>query len=45
VVRLRGIVRQGLIHDRRRGRLPLDEPETEEIVRNRGKTRGNLKKR
>jgi hypothetical protein len=45
VVRLRGIVRQGLIHDWRRGQVPLNEPETEEIVRDRGKIRGDLKKR
>jgi hypothetical protein len=36
VVRLRGIVRQGLIRGRRRGRVPLNDPETEGIVKNRG---------
>jgi hypothetical protein len=37
VVRLLGVVRQRLIHGRRRGRVPVDEPEIEKIVRNRGK--------
>jgi hypothetical protein len=37
VVRLRGVVRQRLIHGRRGGRVPVDEPETEKIVRNREK--------
>jgi hypothetical protein len=35
VVRLRGVVWQGLVRGRRRGRIPLDEPEeTKGIVRN-----------
>jgi hypothetical protein len=38
VVRLRRVVRQGLI-GRRRGRVPLNEPETERIIRNRGKSK------
>jgi hypothetical protein len=37
VVRLRGVVRQRLIRGRRGGRVPVDEPQTEKIVRNRGK--------
>jgi hypothetical protein len=37
MVRLRGVVRQGLIHGRRGSRISVDEPETEEIVRNREK--------
>jgi hypothetical protein len=37
VVRFRGVVRQGLI-GRRRGRVPLNKPETERIVRNKGKS-------
>jgi hypothetical protein len=37
VVRLRGVVRQRLI-GRRRGWVPLDKPETERIVRNKGKS-------
>jgi hypothetical protein len=37
VVRLRGVVRQRLIHDRRGGRIPVDEPETKEVVRKQGK--------
>jgi hypothetical protein len=38
VVRLRGVVRQRLI-GRRRGRVPLNESETERIIRNRGKSK------
>jgi hypothetical protein len=38
VVRLRGVVRQRLI-GRRTGRVPLNKPETERIVRNKGKSR------
>jgi hypothetical protein len=42
VVRLRGVVRQGWIRGRRRGRIPLDEPEkTKGIVRNRKKSGKN----
>jgi hypothetical protein len=37
VVRLRGIVRQRLI-GRRRRRVPLNKPETNRIVRNKGKS-------
>jgi hypothetical protein len=37
VVRLRGVVRQRLI-GRRRGRVPLNKPETERIFRNKGKS-------
>jgi hypothetical protein len=44
VVRLRGVVRQGWIRDRRRGRIPLDEPETKGIVRNRRKSGKNRKR-
>jgi hypothetical protein len=39
VVRLRGVVRQGRIRGWRGGRIPLDEPETKRIVRNRKKSR------
>jgi hypothetical protein len=39
VVRLRGVVWQGWIRGRRRGRIPLDEPKkTKGIVRNRKKS-------
>jgi hypothetical protein len=41
--RLRGVTRQGRVHGRRRGRVPLNEPETERIVRNRGKSKTNHK--
>jgi hypothetical protein len=41
VVRLRGVGRQSLIHGRRGGWVPLDEPETKKIVRNRGESRKN----
>jgi hypothetical protein len=45
VVRLRGVVRQGWVRGRRRGRIPLDEPEkTKGIVRNRKKSRENRKR-
>jgi hypothetical protein len=44
VVRLRGVVRQGWIRGRRRDRIPLDEPETKRIVRNRKKSRENSKR-
>jgi hypothetical protein len=37
VVRLQGVVRQRLIHGWRGGRVPVDESETEKIVRNKGK--------
>jgi hypothetical protein len=37
VVRLRGVIRKKLIHGRRWGRVLVDEPEAEKIVRNRGK--------
>jgi hypothetical protein len=43
VVRLRGVVRQGRIRGRRRGWIPLDEPETKKVVRNRKKSRWNHK--
>jgi hypothetical protein len=42
VVRLRGVVRQGLA-GRRGGRVPLNKPETEVIVRNKGESRTNRK--
>jgi hypothetical protein len=45
VVRLQGVVRQRLIHGRCGGQVPVDEPETEKIVRNREKFRRNHKKR
>jgi hypothetical protein len=42
VVRLRGVVWQGWIRGRCRGRIPLDEPEkTKGIVRNRKKSGKN----
>jgi hypothetical protein len=45
VVRLRGVVWQGWIRGRRRGRIPLDEPEkTKGIVRNRKKSGKNRKR-
>jgi hypothetical protein len=44
VVQLRGVVWQGWIRGRRRGRIPLDEPETEGIVRNRKKSGKNRKR-
>jgi hypothetical protein len=44
VVRLRGVVRQGWIRGRCRGRIPLDEPETKGIVRNREKSGKNPKR-
>jgi hypothetical protein len=45
VVRLRGVVWQGWICGRRRGRIPLDEPEkTKGIVRNRKKSGENRKR-
>jgi hypothetical protein len=44
VVRLRGVVRLGWIRGRRRGRIPLDEPETKRIVRNRKNSRKNRKR-
>jgi hypothetical protein len=45
VVRLRGVVRQGWIRGRRRGRIPLDKPEkTKGIMRNRKKSGKNRKK-
>jgi hypothetical protein len=44
VVRLRGVVWQGWIRGRRRGRIPLDEPETKRIVRNRKKSGKNRKR-
>jgi hypothetical protein len=44
VVRLRGVVRQGWIRGRRRGRIPLDEPETKRIIRNRKKSGKNRKR-
>jgi hypothetical protein len=43
VVRLRGVVQQGWIRGRRRGRIPLDEPETKRIVKNRKKSGKNRK--
>jgi hypothetical protein len=43
VVRLRGVVRQRLI-GRRRGRVPLNKPEIEGIVRNKGKSKTSVKK-
>jgi hypothetical protein len=43
VVRLRGVVRQGWIRGRHRGRIPLDEPKTKRIVRNRRKSGRNHK--
>jgi hypothetical protein len=40
VVRLRGVIWQGWIRGRRRGRIPLDEPEdTKRVIRNRKKSR------
>jgi hypothetical protein len=45
VVRLRGVVRQGWVRGRRRGWIPLDEPEkTKGIVRNRKKSTENRKR-
>jgi hypothetical protein len=45
VVRLRGVVRQGWIRGRRRGRIPLDETKkTKGIVRNRKKSGKNRKR-
>jgi hypothetical protein len=44
VVRLRGVVRQGWISGRRRGQIPLDEPETKRIIRNRKKSGNNCKR-
>jgi hypothetical protein len=44
VVRLRGVVWQGWIRGRCRGRIPLDDPETKRIVRN-GKKSGKNRKR
>jgi hypothetical protein len=44
VVRLRGVVWQGWIRSRRRGRIPLDESEIKRIVRNRKKS-GKSRKR
>jgi hypothetical protein len=41
VVRIRGVVWQGWIRGRRRGRIPLDKPEVERIVRNRKKSGKN----
>jgi hypothetical protein len=41
VVRLRGVVRQGWIRGRRRSWIPLDEPETKKIVKNRRKSERN----
>jgi hypothetical protein len=41
VVRLRGVVWQGRIRGRRRGWIPLDEPETKKIVKNRRKSERN----
>jgi hypothetical protein len=41
VVRIRGVVWQGCIRGRRRGRIPLDKPEAERIVRNRKKSGKN----
>jgi hypothetical protein len=41
VVRLRRVVQQGWVHGRRRGRIPLDEPKTKKIVRNRKRSRRN----
>jgi hypothetical protein len=43
VVRLRGVVRQGWIRGRRRGRIPLDKPKTKRIVRNSKKSGKNRK--
>jgi hypothetical protein len=43
VVPLRGVVRQGWIRGRRRGWIPLDEPETKKIIRNRKKPGRNHK--
>jgi hypothetical protein len=45
VVRLRRVIQQRLIHGRRGGRIPVDKPETEEVVRNREKSRRNHKRR
>jgi hypothetical protein len=46
VVRLRGVVRQGRIRGRRRGRIPLDKPEEAKgIVRNRKKSGRIVKKK
>jgi hypothetical protein len=45
VVRLRGVIQQGWIRGRCRGRIPLDEPEkTNGIVRNRKKSGKNRKR-
>jgi hypothetical protein len=45
LVRLRGVVWQSWIRCRRRGRVPLDEPEKiKEIVRNRKKSGENRKR-
>jgi hypothetical protein len=43
VVRLLGLVLQGRIRGRRRGRIPLDELETKKIVKNRRKSGRNHK--
>jgi hypothetical protein len=43
VVRLRGVVRQGPIRGHCRGWIPLDEPETKKIIRERRKSGRNHK--
>jgi hypothetical protein len=44
VVRLRGVVRQGLT-GRRRRRVPLNKPKTEMIVRNKRESKTNCKRK
>jgi hypothetical protein len=44
VVRLRGVVRQRWIRGRRGDWIPLDEPETKRIVRNRKRSGKNHKR-